>query len=260
LEDYYKTLEIKNDASIAEIKRAFREKAKKLHPDIARQSNTEELHRVLTAYEVLSNHERRFEYDKLFRRNTGGWDYRSHLRERSNNPEYQAELIFFELLHFEEDRAVKIWHSAGGINFPLRKYFDREDWMDCGFLLAEELEKEHFYYEAFLLLVQLLIEERKNPYFRHFSVDVEFLLTELVRVKLRRAVDNDVWIECMHSLIGLGFSDKTEARWLKSLAETLFKMNDKSGAAAAYHEAKSRDEKVLFSKKFTAFMCAQCVP
>jgi uncharacterized protein YqgQ len=137
----------------------------------------------------------------------------------------------------------------GGVDFQMQKFLDREDWMDCAFLLAEELVKEHYVYEAFLILTALLVEERKKAYFRHFSFDVELMLKELVRLELRGAVDDKTWIECMRSLLRLEFPAKEEARWLKSLSETLYKTGDKNGAIDAYHEAKKRDRRITLSKK-----------
>jgi hypothetical protein len=254
LDNYYSVLGIDENASIAEIKRAFREKAKLLHPDIAASPDTSAMRRLLTAYQALSNRERRFEYDRIFKRSSkkDAFNYHDYLRKHRNNPEYQAELIFFELLHFEEEAAVKVWLDLGGINFKMRNFLDREDWMDCAFLLAEELEKEHYIYEAFLILTELLIEERKNPYFRHFSFDVELLLKELSRVKLRPTVNDTIWIECLRSLLALGFPEKENARWFKLLAEVLFKTGDRNGALAAWHEAKKRDKRVTLSKKAAA--------
>jgi curved DNA-binding protein CbpA len=251
LVDHYKVLGIKENATIAEIKRAFREKAKRLHPDLAASSDTGQMQILLSAYEVLSNRERRFQYDMVFKRagKQSSWNYRDYLREHADDPECQAKRIFFELLHFGEDTAIEVWQDCGGINFPLRKFLGREDWMDCAFLLAEELEKRHCVYESFLILVQLLVEERKNAYFRHFTFDVELLLKELIRLKLRRAVDDKTWVECLRSLLQLGFPVKEEARWLKSISETLFKIGDKTGALEAYYEAKKRDAKIYLSNK-----------
>ena len=66
--------------------------------------------------------------------------------EDAKNPVSQAKLIFFDILHLEEDEALSIWRGWGGLDFTLEKYLDREDWMDCLFILAEELEKRRCYY------------------------------------------------------------------------------------------------------------------
>jgi len=220
---YYEFLEIGENASSREIKKAFREKAKRLHPDIAGDVAAADMRKLLSAYETLSDKNRRFEYDRVYRRfsekyhGEQAFDYRSFLRERKDDPESQAKLIFFELFHLEEDEAISIWEAQGGLDFPMEKYLDREDWMDCTYILAEELVKRDFCFEAFALLVKLVREERRQPYFRHFMQDVETFLKELVRLRLRKTVDEETYLECMEVLLDLGFSSRDQARWMRSI-------------------------------------------
>ena len=64
-EDYYKTLDIKKNASDAEIKKAYRRLARKFHPDFNpgdKQAETR-FKRISEAYEVLSDKEKRKNYD-----------------------------------------------------------------------------------------------------------------------------------------------------------------------------------------------------
>jgi len=244
MEDYYKILGVKTEAGVNEIKRAFREKAKKLHPDTSGSTDTLAMRRLLTAYKILSDYEQRFAYDKQFHTKKSEWTYQTYLKERPYDMFCQAKLIFLNLLNFEESAAVEVWARCGGSNFELKKYMDREDWMDCAFLLAEELKKENFTHEAFLILIELIKEEREKPYFKHFTIDVELLLKELVRLKLRRAVDDKLWIECMSSLVDLGFPPREEARYLKSMADTLYKTGDKAAAFQTYQKAHEKDKTI----------------
>jgi len=220
---YYELLEVTENASAQEIKKAFREKAKRLHPDIAGDGAEEGMRKLLSAYETLSDKNRRFEYDRVYRRFTEkypgkkAFDYRSFLRERKDDPASQAKLIFFELLHLEEDTAISIWKEQGGLDFSMERYLDREDWMDCTYILAEELVKRNHCFEAFVLLVKLVKEERRLPYFRHFMQDVETFLKELVRLRLRKTVDDETYLECMEVLLDLGFSSRDQARWIRSI-------------------------------------------
>ncbi|AEF86122.1 DnaJ domain protein [Treponema primitia ZAS-2] len=243
MDNYYSRLGIQQGASTQDVKKAFREKAKQLHPDIAGEWASAEMRRIISAYEVLSDPERRSEYDRIYGRFMGKYvfDYRTFLREQPEDPESQAKLIFFELLHREDEEALKVWEAQGGVEFPLEKYLDREDWMDCAFILAEELEKRQRYYECFVLLVMLVREERRRPYFRHFMPDVETFLKELVRLRLRTAVDNETYLDCMGALLDLRFPPKDEARWLRSMAETLVRMGDLNSAQGVFKEALKRD-------------------
>lgn len=242
--NHYATLGVEWTATLSEIKRAFREKAKLFHPDISGAAATGEMRRLIEAYEVLSNRILRAQYDRLFYRPAGSpkaeFDYRSFLKEHGNDPEYKAKLIFFDLFHFEEDDAVAVWQAAGGVDFPIEKYLDREDWMDSCFVLAEELERAGCVYEAFMLLTRILAEERREPYFRHFTEDVELFLKEIVRVKLRRRVSPAVWIDCLRRLLPLGFPAKDEARWLTLIAAAHKKLGDHDAARAALAEARER--------------------
>ncbi len=201
------------------------------------------MRRLLAAYEILSDPERRQEYDRAYVRfvKKVDFDYREFLKERADDPESQSKLIFFDLLHLEESEAIALWRTQGGLGFRLDLYLDREDWMDCTFILAEELDRAGFPYEAFVLLLDILKEERRSPYFRHFMPEVDALIKELARAKLPRAVDDETLVECLEELIGQGYPRKEEARWLRTIAEALSRMGDRRGAEAALRSALQRD-------------------
>lgn len=64
--DYYEVLEVSRTASHAEIKKGYRTKAKKFHPDISKEPNAEvHFKEVNEAYEVLSNEDSRSAYDRF---------------------------------------------------------------------------------------------------------------------------------------------------------------------------------------------------
>ena len=63
MSDYYEVLGVSRQASAEEIKKAYRRKARRLHPDIAGPGHEEEFKEVATAYEVLSDSEKRQMYD-----------------------------------------------------------------------------------------------------------------------------------------------------------------------------------------------------
>ena len=223
--NHYEILGLKPGASDAEIKKAFREKAKLLHPDIAGSSQSEAMRKLINAYEILSSHERRFDYDRAYSRfvKKFTFDYRTWLNEQ-DNPESQAKLIFFELLHFEEERAIEAWRKSGGLDFSFNKYMDREDWMDCQYILAEELDKRGFSFEAFKLMSAVLAEERRKPYFKLFTEEIENYLKNMIKIKIKSQVDEETWIDCLETMITLGFPAQDEKRYKHSIAVTLEKL------------------------------------
>jgi len=64
MKNYYEILNVKKDASQEEIKKAYKKLAKKLHPDVSKEKNSEEEFKIVTeAYTVLSDERRRQIYD-----------------------------------------------------------------------------------------------------------------------------------------------------------------------------------------------------
>lgn len=63
--DYYELLELPRNATEADVKKAFRQLARKVHPDVSDEPDAEERFKELVeAYEVLSDSEKRQVYDR----------------------------------------------------------------------------------------------------------------------------------------------------------------------------------------------------
>jgi molecular chaperone DnaJ len=76
-QDFYELLGVARDADAGAIKKAYRRKARELHPDVSEEPDAEEqFRRVTEAYEVLSDDQRRATYDRYGEAGLkqGGWE------------------------------------------------------------------------------------------------------------------------------------------------------------------------------------------
>ncbi|MES9964588.1 MAG: DnaJ C-terminal domain-containing protein [Candidatus Sedimenticola sp. 20ELBAFRAG] len=75
--DYYKILGIKRDASVDEIKRAYRRLARKYHPDVSKEADAEARFKEINeAHEVLKDPKKRAAYDQLGSNWQAGQEFR----------------------------------------------------------------------------------------------------------------------------------------------------------------------------------------
>lgn len=76
--DYYAVLGVSRDASEADIKRAFRELARRYHPDVsASNDDGEQFREINEAYAVLSDKEHRARYDRWGHPDDGGGGFQA---------------------------------------------------------------------------------------------------------------------------------------------------------------------------------------
>jgi curved DNA-binding protein CbpA len=236
--DFYAVLGLEPSCTQGDIKRAFRESAKLLHPDMTGgdAAKTEKMRAVLRAYEILGDVRGRREYDKRFRKSLGRFvfDYREFLKRSEDDFDSQAKLILFDLLHGEESEAVDVYRRRFRGDYGLLKgRLEREDFMDCAFLLAEALCQRELHEGAFDLLRELVIMERESPYFGHFFPEVTSLLKRIVREELSEAVGRASYIAALEKMASLGFSRRENAQFYKRIAQAYAETGER-GKSAIY--------------------------
>jgi curved DNA-binding protein CbpA len=253
--NYYEILGIAPNSTAQEIKKSFRKRAKEIHPDVRPDDegrSEEEMRLLLTAYEVLSDIERREEYDRALHavRSAQGFDYRDFLRRRGDDPLSQSKLIFHDLLANHQEEAVDLYERlTSGRGFELERYLSREDYMDCAFLLAEVFEARTRYAEAYDLYRKLYFYERDKPYFHHFIEEVIDRLRSLLCFKMLPGLEPAEAISRLKEMIRLDFSRKDNAFFCKKLAEVYSSLGQRDLALQYLQKGLQLDRKLSGVKK-----------
>jgi curved DNA-binding protein len=82
----YETLEVSENASESEIKKAYRKLARKYHPDICKEADCEEKFKEINAaYEILSDKEKKEQYDMYGDSMFGGQNFHDFSRSQGGN-------------------------------------------------------------------------------------------------------------------------------------------------------------------------------
>jgi len=82
----YETLEINDNASESEIKKAYRKLARKYHPDVNKEASAEEKFKEINAaYEILSDKEKKAQYDMHGDAMFGGQNFHDFSRAQGGN-------------------------------------------------------------------------------------------------------------------------------------------------------------------------------
>lgn len=268
VENYYDVLGIPPDSNQSAIKSAFRKKAKKYHPDMNAARPPKDvadtqpqtfwekpskgsvatvresaMRLILEAYRILSDAEKRRAYDRQLRKQKieqGGFNYRAFLKARNHDPESQAKLIVYDLLHNLEDEALDVFERSKSFgDFRLERWMDRGDAMDAEYCLAEEYEKRGRLLKAYAIYKRLIGMEQEKPWFRYYYDVVALRFRTLVLQKMPGRIDEDDYLDRLDEAIALDVGLRDSAQFLRKKAEVHLRRRELEEAAIALDKASS---------------------
>jgi curved DNA-binding protein CbpA len=242
MNDYYRILGVSQTASQSEIKRAYRKKAKELHPDLSAKKSAE-FRALVAAYKTLVNDRTRQIFDARFegvRRAAGNlFDYRAWLIE-CNDERSRSRLIVFDLLHEREDEAVREYKKILAENpaFTLGRWFTREEYMDYGFILAEELAARKEFVQACALLEKIILMEKTFSFFRLFFEDVADFARAVFVELLEDEVSDEQAVELWKRALELNLGGETDRALLQKIGYAYTRLGDNETARLCFDEAR----------------------
>ena len=122
-------------------------------------------------------------------------------------------------------------------DFSLKKWFTREDFMDYGYILAEELVIRGEYYDAFLLLEQIIKMEYSYSYFYIFFPEViDFTLT-ILKKNIDRVIPDELALDVYERALDLNLGRVNDRFFLKKMGEEYERLGDKETANICFKES-----------------------
>lgn len=109
---------------------------------------------------------------KQYQTKTKAFDYRKWLQEQEDYKS-RVKLVLHDLQNEKMAEAVEEYKSlVAQEGFSLERCLEKEDFMDFGFWLSEELLSNGDYKEAENILEKIITSELQKPYFKHFFCEV----------------------------------------------------------------------------------------
>ena len=259
MQDCYKILGVPQNATASEIKRAYRKKAKELHPDLSSGTETSaQFQELVKAYEILSDAKQRsifdVSYSAYYKKSSSNndiiVDYRTWLSNRDDE-ESKSKLVFFDLMHNREDDAVTLFKKLNSekFNFSLSRWFTREDFMDFGFILCEELVIRQEYYDAAILLEQIIRMEYSYGYFGLFFPEVIKFARYIYRKHIAGVISDELAIDVFERALELNLGKSDDAFFLLKIAECYLRLGDTETARVCLLEALKFDNNITLTSQ-----------
>lgn len=201
--NYYSLLGIDDTADPETIKKAFRKKLKKHHPDIHHNKKTndtvshhhESLLDIINAYNILSNPIRRNQYDNnkqyqneyTFEKHPKKiFNYETFLLKRIHIWEYKVKFFIYDLVYCDGEKAAQLYTrmQKQAQKQILQDALGYHDYFDCMFLLAEyyadKTDGERYIDKALELFLEIGIMENEKAYFKSYMEEVASMIFDIL--------------------------------------------------------------------------------
>ena len=109
--------------------------------------------------------------------------------------------------------------------------------MDFGFILAEELVLRQEYYDAVILLDQIMRMEFSFNYFKLFFPEVQELTRHILRNNIEGSVNDELAIDAWERALDLRFGKKDDSFFLHKMADAYDRIGDERTAQVCRDEA-----------------------
>ncbi len=238
--DYYDILNVSRNATQAEIKSAFRQLAKQNHPDRAKTNKKrreKRLRELMAAYKVLGNKRERARYDAINQTITR--DYQKQRDLEISKKEQKALYLLSLLLQNKGDEALELYNEMQKQGFPLEKHLNERDYLDCIFLIGEQMEQYERYEEAAEIYEYLFHREDHPHKKRYFFEELEERLKRLYS-RVLPILENKTLNQKLHyyeKALDFNMNRGEKAFILKKIAETYLEHNQTKKAEQYFKEA-----------------------
>lgn len=172
--DYYGILGVSHSATESEIKTAFRNIAKKCHPDVngGNKDLTEKFRKAAEAYEVLNDRNSRLAYDEYWSRKSSGdntsdyfnEDYMDDVQREAQRTEAHIHAMFESLKDSRKEAVVSIFIGLGCIaagliitlgSMWLATEFGGRGIITVGLLICGAIGAIRSFYHAIVLSIEI---------------------------------------------------------------------------------------------------------
>ncbi len=249
--DPYRTLKVGRGASAREVRASFKSLMIESHPDKnpGRRAWAERrVRELIAAYEVLSDPAQRATFDResASRGARGGPDpsaqkFTEPFYFRKSDPESKALVVLHHFLHGKPRVGAKLLRdleARNGRGF-LATYLDREDYLDCLYLIGEYHASQRQYLKAAERFLALYTHEKTSRFPRHYLDEVVRLLKDLYLRKIPKHSASEAALEGLKTAGGLRLTQAEERLRLKRMAELLYRNGDLPGARRVVERARA---------------------